>query len=96
MLCEDTSLALAIVAENSFWLSNLKFPYNVQQAAKHYTTSSVATNVSTQLQVSFGNKTLTISYIMGPVVASQYDIEIATPLTDLVLNNLLCMLTFAF
>jgi hypothetical protein len=94
LLCFTTCtfLALAIIAENSFWLSNLKFPANLQQAAKHYIKSTVARNVSTQILVAFGNKSSALFDIVQSATESQYATEIATPLTDIVLDNLLCML----
>jgi hypothetical protein len=81
---EGTFAALAIIAENSFWLSP-KYPSNIQQATEHYLKSSVARNVSTQIQTSFSNK---ISAIQSASV-SEYTETIATPLADVVLNNLL-------
>jgi hypothetical protein len=85
-ISENTFAALAIIAENSFWLSG-KFPSNIQQATKHYLKSPVARNVSTQIQTSFSNS---ISAIQS-TSASEYTDKIATPLTDLVISNLLRM-----
>ena len=94
MLSESTLAALAIIGENSFWLSELKYPSNVKKAAEHYLESSVARNVSTQIQTSFGNR-LRISEI-DSFSDSEYNDEIAIPMADLVINNLLRMFHLHF
>jgi hypothetical protein len=83
-----TSPALAIVAEHSFWLSG-QFPSNVHQAAICYMESPVAKNVSREIQIHFATKIPTILAIMDATAMKQYKAEIATPLTDVVINNLL-------
>jgi hypothetical protein len=84
---ESALAALAIIAENSYWISTLQYPSNIQEAAAHYVDSPIARNVSTQIETSFSNR---ISAIQS-ISASEYNNEIATPLVDLVINNLLCM-----
>jgi hypothetical protein len=86
--CDSTFLALAIIAENSFWISHDNFPSNILQATEHYLQSPIARNVSKQIQTSFSNSELAIQSTSAP----GYNDQIAIPLADLVINNLLRML----
>jgi hypothetical protein len=54
--------------------------------------SSSSANVLAEVQNSFGDKIPMIAAAMQPEGAlSQYEIEVADPLTNVVMNNLLCM-----
>jgi hypothetical protein len=81
--------ALVIASEHVIWLP-------VHGAFMHaitcYMESSISANVLTKIQDSFGDKIPMITAAMQPEGAfSQYEIEVADPLTDMVMNNLLRM-----
>jgi hypothetical protein len=78
--------ALAIIAENSFWYTLVKYPSNIEQATGHFLKSPVARNVSTQILTVFGNRTSAVQFNS----LSEGD-EMATFLADLVIHNLLRM-----
>ena len=62
------------------------------ESIKCYMKSSISANVLTEIQDSFGDKIPMIAAAMQPEGApSQYEHEVADPLTDVVLNNLLRM-----
>jgi hypothetical protein len=81
--------ALVIASEHAIWLSHGNDPL---QAIACYTESSIFANVLTEIQDSFGDKILIIAAAIQPEGApSQYEIEVADPLTNVVMNNLLRM-----
>jgi hypothetical protein len=80
---------LIIASEHTIWL-----PLNNDhlQAITCYTESSISANVLTEIQDSFGDKIPVIAAAMQPEGAlSQYVTEVADPLTNVVMNNLLRM-----
>jgi hypothetical protein len=79
---------LAIASEHAIWLP-LDDPLH---AIACYLESSILANVLTEIQDSFGDKIPMIAAAMQPEGApSQYDHEVADPLTDVVMKNLLRM-----
>jgi hypothetical protein len=81
--------ALVIASEHAIWLPHDNNPL---QAITCYMESSISANVLTEIQDSFGDKILMIAAAMQPEGAlSQYHIEVADPLTNVVMNNLLRM-----
>jgi hypothetical protein len=81
--------ALVIASEHAVWLAHLDNPL---QAITCFVESSISANVLTEIQNSFGNKIPMITAAMQPEGApSQYEIEVADTLTDVVMNNLLRM-----
>jgi hypothetical protein len=84
-----TLTALAITAENSFWLHSTSFPLNVQQAVKSYLKSSASHSVSNQIQTAFQAQLSEFSDITQ-------ESQIAFPLSQIINNNLLCMYRPAF
>ena len=80
---------MIIASEHAFWLPH---DNNQLQAIACYTESPNSANVLTEIQDSFGDKIPVITAAMQPEVAfSQYLTEVADPLVDVVMNNLLCM-----
>ena len=77
-----TLTALAITAENSFWLRSTPFPLNVQQAIKSYLKSSASHSVSNQIQTVFQAQ-----FAEFPDITQ--DSQIAFPLSQIINNNLL-------
>src|SRR3984893_4561612 len=81
--------ALVIASEHAVWLSPGSDPL---QAIKCYMESPISANVLTEIQDSFGDKIPMIAAAMRPEgTLSRYEIEVADPLTDIVVNNLLRM-----
>jgi hypothetical protein len=81
--------ALAIASEHAIWLPLGDDPL---QAITCYLESSISANVLTEIQDSFGDKIPMIAAAMQPEGApSQYESEVADPLTDVVMINLLRM-----
>jgi hypothetical protein len=81
--------ALVIASEHAMWLRRFNDPL---QAIKCYIESPISANVLTEIQDSFGDKIPMIAAAMQPEGAlSRYEIEVADPLTDVVMNNLLRM-----
>ena len=81
--------ALVIASEHTVWLAH---PDNHLQAVTCFVESSISANVLTEIQDSFGDKIPMITAAMQPEGAhSQYEKEVADPLTNVVMNNLLCM-----
>jgi hypothetical protein len=81
--------ALVIASEHALWLP---LGSNHLQAITCYTESPISVNVLTEIQDSFGDKIPVISAAMQPEVAlPQYVTEVADPLTNVVMNNLLRM-----
>jgi hypothetical protein len=81
--------ALAIASEHAVWLA---YQDNPLRAITCFVESSISANVLTEIQNSFGNKIPMITAAMQPEGAlSQYQIEVADTLTDVVMNNLLRM-----
>jgi hypothetical protein len=79
---------LVIASEHAIWLPG----DNPLQAIACYMESSVSANVLTEIQDFFGDKIPMITAVMQPEGAlSQYEIEVADPLTNVVMNNLLSM-----
>ena len=59
--------------------------------------STIPMSVSQQIQDYFAAKIPIILASMDDTAThDQYETEVATPLTDMVINNLLCMSEFAF
>ena len=87
-----TSTALAIVAEHSFWLSDHTFPSGPKQAAKSYMKSSAAISVSQHIQAVFGAN-ISDLHSLGQMDSSLYQSQIALPLSGIIINNLLGMLS---
>jgi hypothetical protein len=80
---------LVIASEHTIWLPSGDDPL---QAITCYMESSISANLLAKLQDSFGDKIPIITAAMQPEEAlSQYEIEVVDPLTDIVMNNLLCM-----
>jgi hypothetical protein len=80
---------LIIASEHASWLP---FDNNQLQAITCYTESPNSANVLTEIQDSFGDKIPVITAAMQPEVTfSQYITEVADPLADVVMNNLLRM-----
>ena len=78
---------MVIASENTVWLSPGNGPL---QATTCYMESSISVNVLTEIQDSFGDKITMITAAIQPQgTHSQYEIEVADPLTDVVINNLL-------
>jgi hypothetical protein len=81
--------ALTIASKHSIWLSS---GYDFLQAITCYIESSISANVLAKIQDSFGDKIPMIATALQPNGAlSQYVLEVADPLTDVVMNNLLRM-----
>ena len=81
--------ALVIASEHANWL-----PYGDDplQGITSYIESSIPENLLAKIQDLFGNKIPNIANAMQPEVDhSQYEKEVADPLTDVVMNNLLRM-----
>jgi hypothetical protein len=80
---------LVIASEHAIWLPLGNDP---PQAITCYMESSISANVLTEIQDSFGDKIPMIAAAMQPEGAfSHYEIEVANPLIDVVMNNLLRM-----
>ena len=82
------STALAIVAEHSFWLSDHTFPSGLKQAVKSYMNSSAAISVSQHIQAVFGENVSDL-HSLGHMDSSLYESQIALPLSEIIMNNLL-------
>jgi len=81
--------ALIIASEHAILLP---FGDDLLPAITCYFESSISTNVLTKIQDSFGDKIPMIAAAMQPDEAfSRYEIEVADPLTDVVMSNLLRM-----
>jgi hypothetical protein len=81
--------ALVIASEHAMWISRFIDPL---QSIKCYMESPISANVLTEIQDSFGDKIPMIAAAMQPEGAlSRYETEVADPLTDVVMNNLLRM-----
>ena len=76
---------MIIASEHAIWLPT---DSDYLQAIKCYTESPISANVLTEITNSFGNKIPMITAAMEGAL-SQYEIEVADPLTDV---NLLRML----
>jgi hypothetical protein len=87
------SLALTIASEHSFWLKDHTFPSNLKQAAKIYIKSATALSVAQQIHTAFQDKSSDIPNI---IQGDQYEQQIALPLSDIVMKNLLGMYTATF
>jgi hypothetical protein len=79
-----TLTALAITAENSFWLHSTSFPLNVRQAVKTYLKSSASHSVSTQIQTAF-------QALSSEFLDITQESQIAFSLSQIINNNLLRM-----
>jgi hypothetical protein len=81
--------ALIIASEHAMWHTHLNNPL---QSIKCYMESPISANVLTGIQDSFGDRIPMIAAAMHPEgTLSPYEIEVADPLTDIVVNNLLRM-----
>jgi hypothetical protein len=78
--------ALAIASEHMIWLSSRNDPL---QAITCYIESSISANVLAEIQDFFGDKIWMIAAALQPEGA--LSLEVADPLTDVVMNNLLRM-----
>jgi hypothetical protein len=79
--------ALVIASEHAIWLP---LGDNPLQAIKCYVESSISAYVLKEIHDSFGDKIPMITAAMQPEGAlSLYEIEVADPLTDVVMNNIL-------
>jgi hypothetical protein len=88
-ISEGGFLALVIASEHAMWLPLFNEPL---ESITCYMESSIYANVLTEIQDSFGGRIPMIAAAMQPEgTLSQYEIEVADPLTNVVMNNLLCM-----
>jgi hypothetical protein len=86
---EGGSPALAIASEHTNWLSSGN---DFLQAITCYIESSISANVLAEIQDSFGDKIPMIAAALQPNESLfRYAFEVAAPLTDVVMNNLLRM-----
>ena len=80
---------MVIASEHVNWLPHGEDPL---QGITSYMESSIPAILLTEIQDSFGDKIPAITNAIQPEGAHfQYEIEVADPLTDVVMNNLLRM-----
>jgi len=79
-------VALVITAEHSFWTIQHAAYSGLKQAAKIYIKSSTAKSVSHQIQTVFQARS---SEIPAFTQNNLYETQIASPLSDIICNNLL-------
>ena len=78
---------MVIASEHAIWLP---LGNNPLQAIKCYVESSISASVWTAIQASFGDNIPMIAAAMQTEGSlSLYEIEVADPLTDVVMNNIL-------